>query len=91
MVDDFGFDGFDGDGGLVDAQDAGAFAGGGADAAGELGEVVGFPEADDGLFPQAAVDEVVPLGDEVVDGALASFVGVAEGDAAVHAARRLAV
>ena len=53
---------------LVDAQHARAFARRGADPAGELGEVVGLVQAIERLAPQAAVDQVVPLGDQVVDG-----------------------
>ena len=84
----------DGNGRIVDAQDAGAFARGGADTAGEVGEIVGLVEAVEGLAPEAAIDQVVPFGDEVVDGAAAGHAveepaGVAEGDAAIHAARAL--
>ena len=79
----------DGHGRLVDAEDAGAFAGGGADAAGELGEVVGLVQTVECFSELAFVDQVVPLGDEVVDGA--AGLGLAEGDAAVHAACALAL
>ncbi len=61
------------------------FAGRGADAAGELGEVVGGMQTANGALPTAVVGEVVPVGDEVVDGAA----GVAEGNAAIHAAGTL--
>ena len=66
----------------------------GADPAGELGEVVGPVEADRRLAPLAAVDEVVPLRDQVVDRAARGHpadqhAGVAVRDAAVHAARAL--
>ena len=57
----------------------------GAERAGELREVVGGVQAVDGLAPLVAVDEVVPVGDEVAERAAL----VAEGDAAVHAARAL--
>jgi hypothetical protein len=94
FVGDGAFDVFDGDGRGVDAEDAGAFAGSGADAAGEVGEVIGFMEAFEGFAPEAAVNEVVPFGDEVVDGtagghAAEEEAGVAEGNAAVHAAGAL--
>ena len=84
----------DGHGGGVHAEDAGAVARGGTDAAGELGEVVGLVETLEGFFPEAAVDEVVPLGDQVIDGAAAGHAaderaGMAEGDAAVHTAGAL--
>src|SRR5262249_42058889 len=76
------------------AQHARPLARGRADAAGELGEVVGLVQPLQRLAPQPAVDEVVPLRDEVVDRAAGSHAleegaGVAEGDAAVHAAGAL--
>jgi len=61
------FDVFDGDGRGGDAEDAGAFAGSGADAAGEVGEVIGFVEAAQRLAPEAAVNQIVPFRNEVVD------------------------
>ena len=82
------FDLLDGDRRVVDGQRAGGFAGGRADAAGDLGEVVGGVEVFGGLAPAAVVDEVVELGDAVLHRAAG---GVAEGDAAVHAAARLLV
>jgi hypothetical protein len=42
-------------------------------------------EAVDGLAPAITIDEVVPVGDQVAEGAAL----MAEGDAAVHAARPL--
>ncbi len=78
-------DELDGDRRLIDAQDAGGFARRGADAAGELRKVVGGVQAADRALPAVVVDQVVPVGDEVVDRAA----GVAEGHAAVHAARAL--
>src|SRR5207302_4092330 len=84
-VDDRDLDLLDGDRVVVDRQNAGRLAGRGADAAGELGEVVGVVEAGDGALPVVLVDEVVPFGDEVAQGAAV----VAEGNAAVHAAGAL--
>ena len=52
---------------------------------GKFGEVVGGVQALHGVGPVVAVDEVVPLGDEVAQRAAV----VAERDAAVHAARAL--
>ena len=54
-------------GGVVDAEHARAFARRGADAAGELGEVVGAVQALERLAPQAAIHQVVPLRDQIVD------------------------
>ena len=75
----------DGNRRLVDAQHAGGFAGRGTDASGELREVVGGVQAADCIFPAAVVDEIVPIGNEVVD----RTAGMAEGHAAIHAARAL--
>ena len=80
-VDDLDLDLLDGDRVLVDAEHAGALARGRAQPAGELGEVVGGVQPLDGLAPVVAVDEVVPVGDEVAERAAV----VAERDAAVHA------
>ena len=84
-LDDAAFDELDGDGGLIDAQHASCFAGSGADAAGEFREVVGGVEAANGALPAAVIDQVVPVGDEVIDRAAR----VAEGHAAIHAASAL--
>ena len=75
----------------IDAEHAGALTGCGADPARELREVVGLVQAIERLAPQAAVDQVVPLRDQVVDGAPGGaaahqLAGVAERHAAVHAA-----
>src|SRR5207244_2199012 len=65
-----------------------------ANAAGELGKVIGLVQPVEGLAPQPAVDEIVPFGDEVVDRtarrhALEERTGVAERHAAIHAAGAL--
>ena len=44
VVNDGALDVLDGDGRLIDAQDTGALAGGGADTPSELGEVVGLSQ-----------------------------------------------
>ena len=72
-------------GGSVDAEHARGFARRGTDATGEFGEIVGGVQLADGVFPAAAIDEIVPVGDEVADGTSR----LAEGDAAIHAARAL--
>ncbi len=71
---------------LVDREGAGGLAGGGADAAGELREVVGRMQGGQRALPLAPVDEVVPVRDQVAEGTAA----VAERHAAVHAAGALA-
>ncbi len=93
-VDDGAFDVLDGDRRRVDAQHAGAFARRGADAAGELGEIIGLVQAFQRLVPEAAIDQVVPFGDQVVDRAAGGHAaeqgaGVAKGNAAIHAAGAL--
>src|SRR6478736_4512101 len=94
LVDDRDLDVLDRDRRVVDAEDARALARRRADAAGELGEIVRLVEALERLLPQAAVDQVVPLRDQVVDRAAGrhaadELAGVAEGNAAIHAARAL--
>ena len=95
-VDDRALDGLDCHRVAVDAQHARALARGRAHAAGELREVVGLVELCQGLFPVVPVDQVVPVGDEVVErttrGARSPPHGhtrVAERNAAVHAAGAL--
>ena len=66
----------------VDAEHARRLARRRAQPAGELGEVVRGVQPVDGVAPVVAVDEVVPVGDQVAERAAV----VAERDAAVHAA-----
>ncbi len=56
-----------------------------AEATGELGEIIGGVEALNGPGPLIAVDEVVPLGDQIPEWAAV----VAERNTAVHATRAL--
>ncbi len=56
-----------------------------AQAAGELGKVVGRVQLGDRVLPAIAVDEIVPVGDQVPERAAV----VAEGNPAVHAAGAL--
>ncbi|MGY4422862.1 hypothetical protein ACVWY2_005311 [Bradyrhizobium sp. JR6.1] len=93
-VDDRAFDGLDGDRVVVDVERAGRLARRRADPAGELGEIVGRVQVARGLFPVALIDEVVEIGDLVVDRAArrarrGRAGAVAIRDAAVHAARGL--
>ena len=81
-VDDLDLDLLDGDRVLADAEHARGLARRRAQPAGELGEVVGGVQPLDRVAPVVAVDEVVPVGDEVAERAAV----VAERDAAVHAA-----
>ena len=93
-VNDGRLDVFDRDGGLVDAKDARTFARCGTHAAGEFRKVVCLVQALQRLLPTAAIDEIVPLRDQVVNRAAAGhatdeLAGVAERHTAVHAARAL--
>src|SRR5215211_1198189 len=76
---------FYGDGFVVDGQDASGLARSRTEHPRELGEVVGLVQAVYGLLPMLAVDEVVPVGDQVSQ----RTARVAERHAAVHAARGL--
>ena len=84
-LDDLVLDPLDGHRQLVDPEHARRLARSRAEPPGELGEVVGGVQALHGVGPVVPVDEVVPLGDQVPEWAAV----VAEGDAAVHAARAL--
>ena len=80
----------DGDGVLVEMAQAGPLAGGGTHPAGELGEVVGLQQPGQGVAPVARHDHIVPLGDQVVEGAaedaaLPLDARLTVGYAAVHA------
>ena len=70
---------------LADLQHARRLARRGAELAGELREVVRRVQLDDRLAPAVAVDEVVPVRDQVPERAAV----VAERHAALHAARAL--
>ena len=78
-------DRLDGDRDVLDVEGAGRLAWRRADAAGDLGEVVRRMEVARREVPLALVDEIVPVGDLVVDRAAVVTIG----DAAVHAARGL--
>ena len=66
---------------LVDAEHARGFAGCWTDASSKLWEIVCSVQLSYRLSPLAAVYEVVPVRDKIVDGTS----GVAERDAAIHA------
>src|SRR5690606_31569418 len=85
LVDDGMLYRFDADGVVVDVQRTGGFARRGAHAACELGKVVGRMQHVQRAAPVLLVDQIIPVGDDVVDGAAAG----AERYAAIHAARTL--
>ena len=68
-IDDGAFHRLDGDGDVLEVQRARGLARRRADAARELREVVGGVQVARRLFPVAAIDQIVPVGDLVVDGA----------------------
>ena len=86
-IDNRRFDGFDRDRGIIDAQHARAFARRRTQAAGELREIVGRMQALDRRAPVIAIDEIVPVGNEITERASL----MAERNAAVHAPGRLAL
>jgi hypothetical protein len=84
-VGDLAFDCLDRHRLLSEVERTSGFAWRRTDAAGNFGEIVGRMQVADRLLPIAAIDEIVPVGDLVVDRTTV----VAIGDAAIHAARRL--
>ena len=84
-IDDRAFDRFDRHGRVGEIQRAGRFARRGAYAAGELGEVIGRVEVARGLLPVAVIDEIVPVGDLIVDGTAVVTIR----NATIHAPRGL--
>jgi hypothetical protein len=85
MIDDCEFHRLDRDRIVVDTEHARALARRRAQRAGELRKIVGRVQAVDRLAPLAAINEIVPVRDEVAKRAAL----VAERHAAVHAARAL--
>ena len=86
-VDDGVLDVLDGHRRVGDTEHARAFARCRAHAAGELRKIVRLVQAIDRLFPALLINEMVPLGDEVVD--RTAVAGLAKRHAAIHAARAL--
>ena len=84
-LDDLDLDLLDGHGVGVDAEHTCRLARSRTEASGELREVVGRVQAIERVPPVLSPDQVVPLGDEVSEGAPV----VAERDAAVHASTGL--
>src|SRR6185312_16973547 len=93
-IDDRVLEQLDRDGGLRDAEHARALAGRGANTAGELREIIRLQQPLERLAPEAAIDQIVPLGNQVVNRAprctaVEQLPRLAERHAAVHAARGL--
>jgi hypothetical protein len=93
VLDDRQLDVLDRDRLLVDPQHARFLAGGRADAPGEFREVVGLEEHLQGVVPAAAIDQVIPIGDEVAQRAADRIqrvavdrVAMTKRNAAIHAA-----
>src|ERR1019366_4338935 len=84
-VDDGFLDLLDGDRRLNDAQHAGGFTGRGTNAPGEFREIIGGVQLPHRFLPAPLVHQIVPIGNDVGE----RTTGVAKGDAAIHAARRL--
>ena len=84
-VDDRAFDRLDRHRVVVDVEGARRLARRRADAAGEFREIVGRVQRDEGLAPLVAIDQVVPVRDQIVDRAAV----MAKRNAAIHAARGL--
>ena len=84
-LDDGLLDVFDGHGCVSEAEHTGALARGGADASGELGEVVRGAQPVVCGTPLVSVNQIVPVRDQVAERAS----GLAERDPAIHAPRRL--
>src|SRR3984893_5287076 len=84
-VDNRFFDQLNRDWRLIDAQYASRFAGGGTNAAGKLREIIGGGQYAERFFPVIAINEVIPVRNDIGDGTP----GVAKRNAAIHAARGL--
>src|SRR5438309_659518 len=84
-IDNRAFDRLDRHRVVVDVQRAAGLARRRADAAGEFRKIVGRVQRDERLLPLLAIDQIVPVRDQIVDRAAL----VAERDAAIHAARGL--
>src|SRR5690606_26112037 len=94
MVDDRLLDALDGHRFGDQSQHAGSLAGSRTDTPGEFLEIVGFMQPVKSLFPLAAIDQIVPFRDEVVDRAPHRFTpdlcsALAERYSAIHAAGTL--
>ena len=84
-VNDLALDGLDSDRRVLNVQGAGRFARGRADPSRKFWEVVGGVQGLQRLGPVLPIDQIVPVGDQVIDRAT----GVTERNAAIHTARSL--
>ena len=84
-VDDLAFDRLDRHRCVDEVERARRLARRGADATGEFGKIIGRVKLLQRAAPIVQADEVVPVGDKIIDRAA----GVAERNPAFHAARRL--
>ena len=82
---DIFFNLLDGDRGLVDAENARGLAGRGTNAPGKFREIVGGMQLADSFLPAPAINEIIPVRNEIVHRAA----GVAERHTAIHAAGSL--
>ncbi len=82
VIDDGAFNPLDAHWRRVNSKHACRLARSGADASGELRKIVGGVQGARGLAPAVAIDQIVPVRDQVVQGAT----GVTKGHAAIHAA-----
>ena len=71
VVGDGALDVFDGDRRIVDAEHARTFARRRTDAAGEIGEIIRLVQPFERFLPQAAINQIVPFGNQIVDRAAA--------------------
>src|SRR3569623_565526 len=85
LVDDEMLDRFDTDRLTIDVERTGRFAGRRADTPGEFRKVIGRMQVIQRFLVVAAINQIVPVRNDVIDRAA----GIAERDAAVHAARAL--
>src|ERR1700683_740007 len=85
VIDNVFFDQLDGNGIVVDVEDASLFARRGTHAPGALGKIIGRVKAVDRFAPASAINQIVPIGNNVAERATL----VAEGDPAIHATRSL--
>ena len=81
LVDNRTFDGFDGDRAVINVQRAGRFARCRADASGKFGEIICRMQICQCGLPVIFIDQIVPVGDLVVDGATIMAIG----HTAIHA------